>query len=260
MSILQAPLFSATGESKGQFDLPESIFAMAGSRRVLQEVIVGLQANQRSGTSMTKTRGLVSGGGRKPWKQKGTGNARSGSIRSPLWRKGGIIFGPQPRSYRTELDQSRRLLALQTALFEKAKAAELGVFEALQFEQAKTQEARKVLDKAGLTGKILLVTDHKDANVSRAFGNIKNVQMVDAAQLNAWQLMASKKFCLQRLRWTSCPSDGPRANHEFFLKHYSEAVDHRARDEFEGLVESICFPRCFRSHENRHQNGRRAVV
>ena len=193
MSPLQAPLFSATGESKGQFDLPESIFAVTGSRRVLQEVIIGLQANQRRGTSMTKTRGLVSGGGRKPWKQKGTGNARSGSIRSPLWRKGGIIFGPVPRSHRTDLDQSRRLLALKTALFEKAKASELCIFETIQFEQAKTQEARKVLDKAGISGKILLVVDRKDANVSRAFGNIKNVQLVGAAQLNAWQLIASKK-------------------------------------------------------------------
>ena len=146
MATLQAPLFSATGEAKGQFDLPESIFTdVEGSRRVLQEVIVGMQANQRRGTSSTKTRGLVSGGGRKPWKQKGTGNARSGSIRSPLWRKGGIIFGPLPRSYRTDLDQSKRLIALQTALVEKAKASELGVFEALKFENAKTSEAQRFL-------------------------------------------------------------------------------------------------------------------
>src|SRR5471032_2956024 len=137
MSAIQAPLFSATGESKGEFELPEAIFAVAGSLRVLQEVIIGLQANQRRGTSCTKTRGLVSGGGRKPWKQKGTGNARSGSNRSPLWRKGGIIFGPLPRSYRTDLDQAKRLLALQTALFEKAKASDLSVFESLTVEQPK---------------------------------------------------------------------------------------------------------------------------
>src|SRR5262245_39632252 len=122
MASVQAPLYSAAGESKGQFDLPEGIFSETGSLRVLQEVIVGLQANQRRGTSMTKTRGLVSGGGHKPWKQKGTGNARSGSIRSPLWRKGGIIFGPSPRSYRVDLDQAKRLSALQTAFAAKAKA------------------------------------------------------------------------------------------------------------------------------------------
>src|ERR1700690_1234573 len=114
MSTIQVPLFSGKGEAKGQFELPEAIFTPAGSRRVLQEVIVALQGNQRSETSSTKTRGLVRGGGRKPWKQKGTGNARSGSIRSPLWRKGGIIFGPLPRSYRQDLAQSSRLLALQT--------------------------------------------------------------------------------------------------------------------------------------------------
>src|ERR1019366_1163078 len=131
MAFLQAPLFSATGEAKGQMDLPESIFGGAGSRRSLQQVIIGLQANQRQGTSSTKTRGLVRGGGRKPWKQKGTGNARSGSIRSPLWRKGGIIFGPLPRSYRQGLSQSSRLIALQTALFEKAKASDISIFETL---------------------------------------------------------------------------------------------------------------------------------
>ena len=193
MSALQAPLFSAKGESKGQFDLPEAIFSPVGSRRVLQEVIVGLQANQRSGTSMTKTRGLVSGGGRKPWKQKGTGNARSGSIRSPLWRKGGIIFGPQPRSYRTEMDQSRRLLALQTALAEKAKSSEIGIFEAIAFDQPKTKEAQQFLAKAGISGKALLVVDKKDAKVSRVFANIGGVQLVDADQVNAWQIMASPK-------------------------------------------------------------------
>jgi large subunit ribosomal protein L4 len=193
MSHLQVPFFSATGEPKGQFDLPEAIFSPAGSLRVLQEVIVALQANQRRGTSMTKTRGLVSGGGRKPWKQKGTGNARSGSIRSPLWRKGGIIFGPQPRSYRTDLDQSRRQLALQTALTEKAKALDVGVFEAISFEQSKTKEAQQILSKAGISGRVLLVVDRKDEKVTRAFGNIKDVKLVDAAQVNAWQLMASRK-------------------------------------------------------------------
>src|SRR5262249_16804583 len=141
---LQAPLFSAAGEAKGQFDLPEAIFGGTGSRRVLQNVIVALQANQRRGTSETKTRGNVSGGGHKPWKQKGTGNARAGTIRSPLWRKGGIIFGPHPRSYRIDVDQSRRLLALQTALAEKVKANEVAVLEALSFSEAKTKAADSV--------------------------------------------------------------------------------------------------------------------
>src|SRR5690242_12244207 len=119
---IQAPLFTAAGEAKGQFDLPETLFGSAGSRYVLHEVIVALQRNQRRGTSSTKTRGLVSGGGRKPWKQKGTGNARAGSIRSPLWRKGGIIFGPLPRSYSVHIDETKRHIALMTAMYEQQKA------------------------------------------------------------------------------------------------------------------------------------------
>src|SRR5258708_37306361 len=110
------------------------LFAGPDSRYVLQEDIIPLKANQRRGTSQTKTRGLVSGGGRKPWKQKGTGNARSGSNRSPLWRKGGIIFGPHPRSYRIELNGAKKLMALQTALIEKAKASELSVIDSFNVE------------------------------------------------------------------------------------------------------------------------------
>src|SRR5262249_17497578 len=152
----------------------ESIFEGTGSRRVLQHVIVGLAANQRAGTSSTKTRGFVSGGGRKPWKQKGTGNARSGSIRSPLWRKGGIIFGPLPRSYRWDLSQANRLMALKTALLEKAKAAEVGIFEGLNTADApKTREAKAALAKAGLAERSLLIVDKRDEKLERAFGNLK---------------------------------------------------------------------------------------
>src|SRR5882724_7636112 len=171
-TMLQAPLFSASGESKGQFDLPAAIFGAPGSRQVIQQVIVGLQANQRRGTSSTKTRGFVSGGGRKPWKQKGTGNARSGSIRSPLWRGGGIIFGPLPRSYRQGLDQSKRLMALQTAFSEKVKASLIGIFETIKLDKPKTSEAQAILEKAGIKGKkTLFVVDKRDVNTDRAFGN-----------------------------------------------------------------------------------------
>lgn len=198
MATMEAPLFSATGEAKGKLALPASIFGEGGSRRVLQEVIVGLQANQRRGTSATKTRGLVSGGGRKPWKQKGTGNARSGSIRSPLWRKGGIIFGPLPRSYRVSLDQAKRLTAVQTALIEKAKASELGILEDLKLAKPKTQEAGAILEKAGSSARTLIVIAAPDANLSRAFSNLSGVSLVDAAQVNAWQLMAARKVYLTK--------------------------------------------------------------
>ncbi len=198
MANFEATLYAPTGESKGKIALPESIFGAPGSRRVLHDVIVGLQANQRRGTSATKTRGLVSGGGHKPWKQKGTGNARSGSIRSPLWRKGGIIFGPLPRSYRTGLDQSKRLIALQTALFEKARASELGVIESIKIDQPKAREAQAILTKTGLSGKTLLIVSHKDDKVSRAFANLAELKLLDVAEVNAWQLMAARQVLLTK--------------------------------------------------------------
>lgn len=210
MAQVQAQLFTSTGEAKGKFELPETIFGGPGSRRVLQEVVIGLQANQRRGTSMTKTRGLVSGGGRKPWKQKGTGNARSGSIRSPLWRKGGIIFGPSPRSYRQGLDQMKRVIALQTALVEKASASQLGILESLKLKNPKTSEAKSILDKAGLSGRILLVVDKKDASLSRAFGNISGLTLADAAEINAWQLMAAHRVLFTKAAMEALESRWPK--------------------------------------------------
>src|SRR5262249_15871565 len=152
-----------------------SIFGATGSRRILHETVVALQANQRRGTSMTKTRGLVSGGGRKPWKQKGTGNARSGSIRSPLWRKGGIIFGPVPRSYRIDLPNAKRQHALLTALAAKSGADQLSVIDSFSFKEPKTSEAQAVLTRAGVTEKSLVVVDRRDPQVVRALRNIRNI-------------------------------------------------------------------------------------
>ncbi len=195
---IQAPLYSPTGESKGQFELPDTIFGGPGSRRVLQEVIMALQGNQRRGTSSTKTRGNVRGGGRKPWKQKGTGNARAGSIRSPLWRKGGIIFGPLPRSYRIDMTGSKKLLALQTALVEKSKASQLGVVESIEFKEGKAKEGAQFLKKTGLKSSILLVVDKNSANLSRAIGNVVGLSICEVSEVNAWILLRAKQVLFSR--------------------------------------------------------------
>jgi large subunit ribosomal protein L4 len=193
MANLQAASFSASGEAKGKVDLPEVIFGGNGSRRVLHEAIVALRRNKRSGTSSTKTRGVVSGGGRKPWKQKGTGNARAGSIRSPLWRKGGIIFGPLPRSYRVNLNSAKKLLALQTALVEKARSSELSVIESVSFKEGKTAKAEDLFAKTGLTGRTLLVVDKKDGMVERAMRNLSSLTLLPASSLNAWGVLQAKQ-------------------------------------------------------------------
>jgi len=191
--VMQAPFYTAAGEAQGQVDLPEIIFGGVGSRRVLQEVIIVLQGNQRRGTSSTLTRGLVSGGGRKPWKQKGTGNARSGSNRSPLWRKGGIIFGPLPRSYRIDVPASKKLLALQTALVEKAKASEIGIIDSVEFKEGKTKQVAAWTKKNGSGRGLMLIVDKKDPALLRAARNVAGLCIADAGEVNAWTLLAAKK-------------------------------------------------------------------
>jgi large subunit ribosomal protein L4 len=195
---LQAPLFDATGKSQGNVDLSTNIFEAGGSRYVLHEVIVALQRNQRRGTSMTKTRGLVSGGGRKPWKQKGTGNARAGSIRSPLWRKGGIIFGPLPRSHRINIDGVKKESAMLTALSEKAKANEIVVLESLKAEEGKTSSAVQIVYGAGHSPRTLLVVAERQPDVLSATRNINWLETATARELNAWMLMRARKVIFLR--------------------------------------------------------------
>jgi large subunit ribosomal protein L4 len=195
---MEATFITASGETKGKTDLPASVFGQEGSRRVLQEVIIALQANLRSGTSDTKTRAEVSGGGRKPWKQKGTGNARSGSNRSPLWRKGGIIFGPHPRSYRIEISEVKRRLALATALLEKANNQEVAVIEALPTTEGKTSAAEKFFNKAMPAGRLLLVVDKRDDTLARSVRNISRLTMVDVRELNPLALMRAQQILITK--------------------------------------------------------------
>lgn len=196
MAQTNAKLFSATGESKGTVELPQEIFGAIGSRRILHETIVALQANQRRGTSATKTRGLVSGGGHKPWKQKGTGNARSGSNRSPLWRKGGIIFGPSPRSYRIDLPAQKKQVALQSALAAKGIAEQILIIEKMASKESKTRDIYAILKKVGLKGKMLIVLDKKEPQLVRAIRNVGNTTLVDALELNPLHLLMSKNVLM----------------------------------------------------------------
>ncbi len=193
MSALRAAFYAANGEAKGKVDLPDAIFGDAGSRYSLQETIIGLQRNQRRGTSETKTRGNVRGGGRKPWKQKGTGNARAGSIRSPLWRGGGIIFGPHPRSYRVDLPEAKRAVALKTALVVKVKAGELSIIESIAFPQTKTSSASQFFKKTGIAGHVLLVVDKMPAEMTRALRNLHGFTWIAASDVNAWNLLAVRQ-------------------------------------------------------------------
>ncbi len=194
MASLETSLYSNAGVDKGKISLPEDLFAFDGSRRTLHQAIVAYANNLRGGTSSTKTRGEVSGGGRKPWKQKGTGNARAGSIRSPLWRGGGIIFGPRPRSYRTGLTDQQKMLALLTALAEKTRDGAVSVFESFDVKNGKTAEVNQILNKAGVSKKSLLVVEKASDVLKRAMRNISHVCLVEAHELNAAQVMSTSRL------------------------------------------------------------------
>jgi len=184
-------LFSAKGEQKGKVNLKEYFGDEEIQRRTLHEAITVYQGNKRSGTSMTKTRGLVSGGGRKPWKQKGTGNARSGSNRSPLWRKGGIIFGPVPRSHRVDLPEVKRRAALKSAFWLKAKAGTLVALESLDGKLDKTKKAQALADKLSTTKKTLILSDTISSEQRRAFSNLSGACLGSVANLNALDVLRS---------------------------------------------------------------------
>jgi large subunit ribosomal protein L4 len=185
------------GKSAAQLDLPEAVFAPAANDHLIYEAVVNYQANQRQGTAATKTRAAVSGGGKKPWRQKGTGRARVGSTRSPLWRKGGTVFGPQPRDYSSELPKKAKRGALRSALAHKLAAGDLIVASELEVKEPKTKEAVALL-KAFRLDSALLVDLAANADLFRAVRNIPRVKAVDVSGLNIYDVLAHKSLVFTR--------------------------------------------------------------
>lgn len=193
---METTLFNLLGKEVGKINLPV-MFETKVSRSLIHEVVTGFLANQRSGTHSTKTRGEVSGGGAKPYKQKGTGNARRGSNRSPIMRKGGIIFGPRPHGYRQNISQTKRSLALWMALSEKMKNGSVVVVDELSIDQPKTKKISEILSnlKAG-NKNILFVADIIDKNIKTAARNIKGLELEQAASLNSYQVLWARKLVI----------------------------------------------------------------
>lgn len=154
--------------------------------------------NQRRGTAKTKTRGEVSGGGRKPWRQKGTGRARHGSIRSPIWRGGGVVFGPRPRSYYFSLNKKEKRQAMLQSLLAKIKEGSLRVVENLLLEQPKTKEAVKLLTNLGLKGSTLVVTVSKNENILRSFSNLENVDVLPVNSVSTYHLLKFENVVFEK--------------------------------------------------------------
>ena len=177
------------GKKVKDLDLDDKVFAIKPNTHVVHETVVNYLANQRQGTQSTKTRSEVSGGGRKPWRQKGTGRARQGSIRAPQWIKGGIALGPKPRTYSYKINKKERDLAVRSVLSSKVSEKEMTVLDKLELKEIKTAEVAKILGTLKLEGKTLVVLEAPNTNVQRSARNIEGVKALTVDTLNVYDLV-----------------------------------------------------------------------
>jgi large subunit ribosomal protein L4 len=182
-------VYNVTGAQVGEIELSDAIFGITPNAHVLHDAVVMQQASLRRGTHDVKGRSEVRGGGRKPWRQKGTGRARQGSIRSPQWVGGGTVFGPTPRSYAYKLPKKVRRLALKSALSTKVNAQEIIVLDALSIDAPKTKDVVKLLNNLKLDKKALIVAAEQDANLSLSARNIPGVKVVEATGINVLDIL-----------------------------------------------------------------------
>lgn len=187
--MAECTLYNMEGKEVGQVALTKEKWGVEPNVHVMHAGLLRQLANGRAGTRDTKTRGEVSGGGRKPWKQKGTGRARSGSIRSPLWKKGGVVFGPHPRDFSFALPRKVRRLALQSALALKIQDKKIVVVDVLKLEQPKTKRMEAILTSLKLEDTTLIVIAGKDENLIRSARNIPGVKLILANNLNLHDLL-----------------------------------------------------------------------
>ncbi len=183
-------MLNLNGEKVKDIKLNDNVFGIEPNDAVLHNAIVLSMASRRQGTHATKTRDMVSGGGRKPWRQKGTGNARQGSIRAPQWRGGGIVFGPQPRDYSKKMNKKERRLALKSALSYKAIDSELVVVENITMETNKTKDMLSLLTKLNLVNKkVLMVVEELNDNICLSTRNLGNVKVVLPEEVNTYDVI-----------------------------------------------------------------------
>ncbi|MHB8171530.1 MAG: 50S ribosomal protein L4 [Thermincolia bacterium] len=191
-------IYNINGQQVGDIELKEEIFGIEPNKHVLHQAVVLQLASQRQGTASTKTRAEVRGGGRKPWRQKGTGRARHGSIRSPIWTGGGITFGPKPRKYGFSIPKKVRRLALKSALSSKVLAGELVIIDELSMEQPKTKDMVKILDNLKVAEKALVVTAEPNENIERSARNIPGVTPMSANGLNVYDILKHGKLVITK--------------------------------------------------------------
>lgn len=187
-------VYSMTGRKTGSMELSDAVFGIEPNKTVLHSAVINYMANQRQGTQSTKTRSEVSGGGKKPWRQKGTGHARQGSTRATQWTHGGIALGPKPRSYRFALPKKVRRLAMKSAFSSKVAADEMLVLSKLTVDEIKTKTIATMLTALGADRKVLLVLPEKDEKVILSARNIPGVKTALVNTLNVYDVLNADKF------------------------------------------------------------------
>ena len=182
-------VYDIKGKKVSDVELNENVFGIEPNENIVHEVLINYLANQRQGTQSTKTRSEVRGGGRKPWRQKGTGRARQGSIRAPQWIKGGIALGPKPRSYSYTLNKKEKRLAIRSVLSSKVLEKELTVVDKLELNEIKTKSMVKAFADLKLTGKTLVVLPEKNLNVQASTNNIEGAKTILVNEINVYDLL-----------------------------------------------------------------------
>ncbi|WBL31265.1 50S ribosomal protein L4 [Candidatus Phytoplasma sacchari] len=196
--MLKYNVLSQEGEFLSEINLLEKVFGIKPNQQVLYDVINKQRAAMRQGTHSSKNRSDVSGGGRKPWKQKGTGNARHGSIRSPLWKGGGVAFGPKPRNYDFKINDKVKKIAFYSALSLQTQRKNLIIIDSFKMKNFKTKEFKNFLDKIKIKEKILFVVKNLDENLIRATNNLPNVTLESVSHVSVYQIINAKNLLMTK--------------------------------------------------------------
>jgi large subunit ribosomal protein L4 len=194
--MLEIPMFDGNGSLLEEVPVSEESFGGKVRKVLLRDAIIMYEANRRHGTASTKTRGKISGGGKKPWAQKHTGRARAGSIRSPLWRGGGVVFGPHPRDYSYSIPRKAKKVALYSAILAKLQDNEVVLIDKLKFDCPSTKKMANLLKSVGIEGSCLIVIPNRDEAVWKSSRNIYGLMVMVASDLNAYDVVRHKKLLI----------------------------------------------------------------
>jgi large subunit ribosomal protein L4 len=195
---MKIPVKDTKGNSQGELEVKFPLIENGKGTQAVHDTVVAYQAAQRMGTACTKTMGEVAGSGKKPWRQKGTGRARAGSFASPLWRGGGVVFGPKPRDFSKKVSRKTKQLALRKALTERLKAGDVVLLDDLKLESSKTKDFVSILSALELKGSALIVAQATDKNLSLASRNVANVALTTSDSLNTYDVLRPDKLVFTR--------------------------------------------------------------